>query len=149
MLCEGVSVRSISRVADVSINTVGKTLVAGTVCAAFHDEKVRNVESRRVVDEVWSFAAARHKNATDMKGPVDGAGDTWTWTALDADRQAHGLRGFLALIGSAGRPPKKRGPLPQTAPVADTINIFLTAARQARAGFRRPRISLQACVFNH
>ena len=54
MLCEGVSVRSISRVVDVSINTVGKMLMeAGTVCAAFHDEKVRNVKSRRVqVDEV-------------------------------------------------------------------------------------------------
>jgi len=42
MLCEGASMRSISRVADVSINTVAKLLVdAGKACAAFHDEKVR------------------------------------------------------------------------------------------------------------
>ncbi len=79
--------RSISRVADVSINTVGKMLIdAGTVCAAFHDERVRNVRSRRVqVDEVWSFTAAKQRNVPSMKRPVDGAGDTWTWTALDAD----------------------------------------------------------------
>jgi transposase-like protein len=41
LLCEGASMRSISRVVDVSINTVGKMLVdAGEACAAFHDEKV-------------------------------------------------------------------------------------------------------------
>lgn len=86
MLCEGVSMRSISRVVDVSINTVGKMLVdAGEVCAAFHDAKVRNVASKRVqVDEVWSFTAAKQKNVAGMKKPVLGAGDTWTWTALDA-----------------------------------------------------------------
>src|ERR1039458_4468139 len=87
MLCEGSSMRSISRVADVSINTVSKLLVdAGKACAAFHDEKVRGVKSRRVqVDEIWSFTAAKQKNVAAMKKPVEGAGDTWTWTALDAD----------------------------------------------------------------
>jgi IS1 family transposase len=79
--------RSISRVCDVSINTVSKLLVgAGKACAAFHDEKVRGVKARRVqVDEIWSFTAAKQKNVASMKVPVDGAGDTWTWTALDAD----------------------------------------------------------------
>src|SRR5262249_27341033 len=87
MLCEGSSMRSISRVADVSINTVTKLLVdAGKACAAFHDEKVRNVKIRRVqADEIWSFTAAKQKNVAAMKKPVEGAGDTWTWTAIDAD----------------------------------------------------------------
>jgi IS1 family transposase len=87
MLCEGSSMRSISRVCDVSINTVSKLLVdAGTACAAFHDDKVRGLKSRRVqVDEIWSFTAAKQKNVSGMKKPVAGAGDTWTWTALDAD----------------------------------------------------------------
>jgi IS1 family transposase len=87
MLCEGSSMRSISRVADVSINTVTKLLVdAGTACAAFHDEKVRGVKARRVqVDEIWSFTAAKQKNVANMKAPVAGAGDTWTWTAIEAD----------------------------------------------------------------
>lgn len=87
LLCEGVSLRSISRLADVSINTVSKLLVdAGKACAAFHDDKVRGVKARRVqVDEIWSFTAAKQKNVARMKTPVEGAGDTWTWTALDAD----------------------------------------------------------------
>jgi IS1 family transposase len=87
MLCEGSSMRSISRVADVSINTVAKLLVdAGKACAAFHDEKVRGVKARRVqVDEIWSFTAAKQKNVPHMKRQVEGAGDTWTWTAIEAD----------------------------------------------------------------
>ena len=88
MLCEGSSMRSISRVADVSINTVSKLLVdAGKACAAFHDDKVRRgVKARRVqVDEIWSFTAAKQKNVPAMKAPVKGAGDTWTWTAIEAD----------------------------------------------------------------
>jgi IS1 family transposase len=87
LLCEGVSMRSISRVVDVSINTVAKMLVdAGEVCAAFHHEKVRGVASKQVqVDEIWSFCAAKQKNVPNMKKPMDGAGDVWTWTALDAD----------------------------------------------------------------
>jgi IS1 family transposase len=87
MLCEGSSMRSISRVCDVSINTVAKMLVdAGNVCMAYHDEKVRGVTAKRVqVDEVWTFTAAKQKNVPGMKKPVDGAGDTWTWTGIDAD----------------------------------------------------------------
>jgi IS1 family transposase len=79
--------RSISRVCDVSINTVSKLLVdAGKACAAFHDEKVRGVKAKRVqVDEIWSFTAAKQKNVATMKTPVEGAGDTWTWTAIEAE----------------------------------------------------------------
>lgn len=87
MLCEGSSMRSISRVADVSINTVSKLLVdAGKACAAFHDETVRNVASKRVqVDEIWSFTYAKQRNVGAAKKAPEQAGDTWTWTALDAD----------------------------------------------------------------
>ena len=61
MLCEGSSMRSISRICDVSINTVAKMLVdSGKVCAAFHDEQVRGVAAKRVqVDEIWSFTYAK------------------------------------------------------------------------------------------
>lgn len=88
MLCEGASMRSVSRLADVSINTVSKLLVqAGRVCAEFHDEKVRGVRSKRVqVDEIWSFTYAKKKNVTsEIAEKVGGAGDTWTWTGIDAD----------------------------------------------------------------
>lgn len=87
MLCEGSSMRSISRVADVSINTVSKLLVdAGKFCADLHDREVRNVKAHKVqCDEIWSFTAAKQKNVATMKNTVDGAGDTWTWTALDSE----------------------------------------------------------------
>lgn len=79
--------RSVSRLTDTSINTVSKLLVdAGRFCAGFHDAKVRGVKASKVqVDEIWSFTAAKEKNVAGMKAPVDGAGDTWTWTAIEAD----------------------------------------------------------------
>src|SRR5438552_16491827 len=87
MLVEGSSCRSISRVADVSLNTVYKTLIdAGKACVRFHDETVRNVASKRVqCDEAWSFCYAKQKNVATAKAAPEGAGDVWTWTALDAD----------------------------------------------------------------
>jgi len=87
MLCEGSSMRSISRVADVSINTVAKLLEdAGEACGAAHDELVRNVRASRIqCDEIWSFCYAKERNVATAKTAVDGAGDVWTWTAIDAD----------------------------------------------------------------
>jgi IS1 family transposase len=79
--------RSISRVADVSFNTVAKLLDdAGEACEAFHDQTVRGVKSKRVqCDEIWSFCYAKQRNvATAKAAPVE-AGDLWTWAALDAD----------------------------------------------------------------
>ncbi len=87
MLCEGSSMRSISRVADVSFNTVAKLLVdAGDACAEYHDEHVRDVKASRIqCDEIWSFTYAKQKNVPTAKAAPEGAGDVWTWTALDAD----------------------------------------------------------------
>lgn len=52
----------------------------------FLASKVRGVKARRVqVDEIWSFTAAKQKNVAKTKKPVQGAGDTWTWTAIEAD----------------------------------------------------------------
>ena len=87
MLCEGSSMRSISRVIGVSFNTVDKLLQdAGAACVAFHDETVRGVQAQRVqCDEIWSFCYAKAKNLPSAKNAPFGAGDIWTWTALDAD----------------------------------------------------------------
>lgn len=84
-LVEGNSLRSTSRMADVSINTVTKLLVdVGRACQRFHDEKVVGVKSKRVqCDEIWSFVYSKQKNVPEgMEGE---AGDIWTWTAIDAD----------------------------------------------------------------
>ena len=87
MLCEGSSMRSVSRVADVSINTVSKLLIeAGEACVAIHNEMVRGVRSKHIqCDEIWSFCYAKEKQAKKLEERPDGAGDVWTWTAIDAD----------------------------------------------------------------
>jgi IS1 family transposase len=87
LLVEGSSLRSISRVCEVSINTVTKMLVdAGEVCAAFHDERVRGVKAKRVqCDEIWSFCYSKQKNVAKAKAAPVGAGDVWTWTGIEAD----------------------------------------------------------------
>ena len=87
MLCEGSSMRSISRVVDVSINTVTKLLVdAGETCLEMHDELVRGVKASKVqCDEIWSFCYAKQKNVAEAKDAPAEAGDVWTWTAIDAD----------------------------------------------------------------
>lgn len=87
MLCEGSSMRSISRIADVSINTVAKLLIeAGEACLAIHDDHVRGVNASRVqCDEIWSFCYAKQSNVATAKAAPAGSGDVWTWTCLDAD----------------------------------------------------------------
>jgi IS1 family transposase len=71
----------------VSINTVSKILVdAGKVCAAYHDQYVRGLTCKRVqCDEIWSFCYSKDKNVKGAKAAPQGAGNVWTWTALDAD----------------------------------------------------------------
>jgi IS1 family transposase len=87
LLCEGSSLRAASRLADVSINTVTKLLVdAGKACMAYHDQFVRRVQAKRVqVDEIWTFTHCKERNVAGAKAAPEGAGDTWTWTAIDAE----------------------------------------------------------------
>jgi IS1 family transposase len=69
------------------LDTVTKLLVdAGRACGAFHDRTVRGVKAKRIqCDEIWAFTYAKAKNVAAAKAAPEGAGDTWTWTALDAD----------------------------------------------------------------
>lgn len=78
---------SIRRVADVSTNTVTKLLEeADQACLAIHDETVRNVRASCIrCDEIWSFCHAEQKNVETAKAALQGAGDIWTWTAIDAN----------------------------------------------------------------
>lgn len=89
LLCEGSSIRAVTRITGVSKNTVTKLLIdAGKACMAYHDERVRDVPAKRVqVDEIWSFTYAKQKNVATAKAAPADAGDTWTWTAIDADNK--------------------------------------------------------------
>ena len=87
MLVEGMSMRSVSRVVGVSINTVSKLLVdAGRACALYHDEHVRGVEANHIqCDEIWSFCYCKQKTVEKQNVSQYGAGDVWTWTGMDRD----------------------------------------------------------------
>ena len=66
LLVEGNSLRSTSRIADVSINAVTKLLIEiGKVCQEFHNNTVAGIRAQRVqCDEICSFSYAKQKNAT-------------------------------------------------------------------------------------
>jgi IS1 family transposase len=85
-LIEGNSINATCRMLGVGKHTVLRLLEdAGCACAAFHDANVRNLRvTRAQCDEVWSFIYAKQKNVT-MEQMEAGAGDCWTWTAIDAD----------------------------------------------------------------
>ena len=63
LLCEGSSIRAVTRLTGASKNTVIKLMIdAGKACAAYHDEHVRGLTTKRVqVDEIWSFTMPRQR----------------------------------------------------------------------------------------
>lgn len=88
MMVEGNSLRSISRMADVSINTVTKLLVeVGAACSSYLNENLVNLNCQRVqIDEIWASCYAKAKNVTpEIREKNPFAGDVWTWMAIDAD----------------------------------------------------------------
>jgi IS1 family transposase len=87
LLVEGMSLRAITRITGVSINTVTKLLEdAGQACSQFQNIAFRGLHCRRIqVDEIWAFCYAKQKNVPAAKAAPEGAGDIWTWTAIDAD----------------------------------------------------------------
>ena len=89
LLVEGVSLRSASRITGHTLDTCMRLLAdAGEACMQYHDRAVRGVRARRVeTDEIWSFTYCKQGTlaAGRARKPPPGAGDTWTWTALDPD----------------------------------------------------------------
>jgi IS1 family transposase len=86
-LVEGNSIRATCRMTGRDKGAVIKLLEdVGAACRAYHDQHVRNLQSKRVqCDEIWSFCYAKQKNVPEDFAGVFGYGDVWTWTALDAD----------------------------------------------------------------
>jgi IS1 family transposase len=87
LLCEGQSIRAVTRLTGCSKNTVAKLLVeAGHACATYQDKALRNLPCKRVqMDEIWSFVYAKASNVEKAKAAPERAGDVWTWTAICAD----------------------------------------------------------------
>ena len=89
MLVEGMSMRAITRITGVSINTVAKLLTdAGEACAEYHHRTVHGIEGNRRIecDEIWSFVYAKEKTVRrGTKNAPRMAGNAWTFTAIDAE----------------------------------------------------------------
>ena len=87
LMVEGVSIRAITRITGVSKNTVVKLLEdAGKAFSDYQDRLLRGLTCKRVqVDEIWAFVYAKAKNVESAKAAPEGAGDCWTWLAIDAD----------------------------------------------------------------
>src|SRR5580704_5274470 len=87
LLVEGNPMRSTSRIADVSINTVTKLLIdAGKVCSDYQDQALRDLQCKRLqLDEIWAFCYAKQRKVPFAKRAPKEAGDIWTWVAIDAD----------------------------------------------------------------
>lgn len=140
MLVEGNSLRSTSRMADVSINTVTKLLVdVGAACSAYLDEKLVNLNCQRVqVDEIWAFCYAKAKNVTpDIAAKNPYAGDVWTWMAIDADTklipswiigQRDGVTARMFVNDLAGRLANR------IQLTSDGLNVYLQAVERAFRG---------------
>jgi IS1 family transposase len=87
LLCEGSSIRAVTRLTGVSKKAVIKLVVdAGHACTAYQDRVLRNLTSQRIqVDEIWNFVYAKNDNVKEAKAAPQDAGDVWTWTAIDAE----------------------------------------------------------------
>ena len=87
LLCEGNSIRAVTRLTGASKNTVTKLLIdAGKACADYQNKALRDLPCKRIqVDEIWSFVYAKEKNVARAKSAPPEAGDVWTWTAIDAE----------------------------------------------------------------
>ena len=87
LLCEGNSIRAVTRLTGASKKTVSRFMVeAGQAAAWYQDRVFRNLTCKRVqVDEIWAFVYAKQKNVPLAKKAPPRAGDVWTWTAIDAD----------------------------------------------------------------
>jgi IS1 family transposase len=85
-LVEGNSMRAVSRMTGIARNTINKLLVdLGRACSDYQDKAFRNLKSKRIqCDEIWSFVYAKEKNCLP-EHKAKGAGDIWTWVALDPD----------------------------------------------------------------
>jgi IS1 family transposase len=87
LLCEGNSIRAACRLTGASKKAISKLMVdAGQAAAWYQDRVFVNLACKRIqVDEIWAFVYAKQKNVPFAKKAPDGAGDVWTWTAIDAD----------------------------------------------------------------
>ena len=87
LLVEGMSMRAVTRITGVSINTVTKLLEdVGLASGLYQAQTLVNLPCKRVeCDEIWAFCYQKEKNVAPADKGVLGFGDVYTWTAICAD----------------------------------------------------------------
>jgi IS1 family transposase len=87
LLVEGMSMRAVTRITGVSINTVTKLLEdVGMACNFYQAQTLVNLPCKTVqCDEIWAFCGKKQKNTRGAEIDALGVGDVWTWTAICAD----------------------------------------------------------------
>jgi IS1 family transposase len=112
LLCEGQSIRAVTRLTGASKNTVTKLLVdAGQAAVWYQDRTLRNLPCADIqADEIWGFVGSKAANTPDAKRHVQG--DVWVWIATCRNtklvpcwyvghRSGHAARAFMQNL--AGR----------------------------------------------
>ena len=87
-ICEGVSLRSISRLLDVHRDTAMRLgVTVGQGCTAVHGKLMIDLRVGRVeLDEVWSFVKKKRKNVTETDPET--VGDQFIYFAMDSTGKA-------------------------------------------------------------
>ena len=87
LLCEGMSMRAISRTTGVARQTISDLLESiGQAASEYQAQAFVNLPCTVIeCDEIWSFCYSKAKNVPEDKTDKFGYGDVWTWTAIDAD----------------------------------------------------------------
>lgn len=83
LLCEGMSIRAVSRSTGVHRDTIGRLLLTvGQGCAALHDKMWFGLEVEQIaIDELWAFIGKKQRRLTPADPPE--RGDCYTFLALD------------------------------------------------------------------
>ena len=86
-LVEGCSLRATARLTGVSLCAVKSLHIrAGDAAQEYLHRYVRRVRAKYIqADEIWSFCYAKRYNVSDCVSAPPGAGDAWTWIAIDAE----------------------------------------------------------------
>jgi len=84
-VCEGVGIRSISRIFNIDKDTVCRYIdKAAKHCKMVHGYFLRDLDVEECqLDEMWSFVYKKEKNLKEMEKMQKGLGNTWIWIAFD------------------------------------------------------------------
>lgn len=87
LLCEGMSMRAVTRTTGVARQTVSDLLEnIGQACSEYQDAALSNLDCKVIeADEIWSFVGSKQKNVPEGQEENPDYGDVWTWTAIDAE----------------------------------------------------------------